>query len=1029
MATDEHFRAMLEIDTSNLQKGITQANKSLSVLRSEFRNLSSAVKLDPKNMTALNQALKVLGQELELATKKAELTRQKLDEISKTKGPDTVEWQRAYKAMNDADASVNRIKADMQKLQGMKIDPVKPSAGASVASLAKGVGTLPPALARTAVEALHSWVNFEKLGSSSKGLNSLKGAVSNIGEGLKGIGGAVSTAGGAMAKFAGNVAVAGASAVSFGLKAVVFSAVQRAYNALVNVLVAPVKIGAELAMKGLQTAMDGAISRFDALHQFPKILQTMGVSAEEASGATKKLSDGISGLPTSLPEIQKSVQQLFPIMGKNLDKATDSALALNNAFVAGGASSEEASLGLHQYVQMLGNGTVDAESWRGVTERMNGSMVKVAESFGKTSIAVGGDFYTAVQNGSISMEEMTQRFVELNDGADGFKNMALSATGGIEASLGNIKTALANVGSQFLEYVGHMFNAEDSSKGFATAMGALQKAILGIPQAFAPLGQAIEGVAVPALDKFKKALKIDDTGAITASNAEVAKAFGDLINDLSPIFDMILKFIGDWFESHKEPIMNIMKAWGKFVFGAIIEAIKEIIPEIPGAINEIGRAIADNLGSMGISVVAAIAGILTMISLAVLGFPAVVIGLIVTAIVAIGLAIKKGLDKGGKSISEKIWNVVKEIGKVIIAVPAFLIQMLANVFSMIFQWIGNNFTTYWAKMGPKLDQFIQGIAGWFASAPKTLIKPAWEAMKNIGQGIIDGIAGWWTGTMEKLQEFDQNIQNTIGGWVGSIGGMIGNAFNFAGEIAGKIGEWIGSALGALGGFIGGVVGAIGSWFGQIWSGIQSAFDMAGKIVGKIGEWIGSAGSALGDFISGIGSTIGGWYNSIAGFIGKAFDIGGKIVDTISGWKDAALGALESFNTWIGQKIQGIMDAINPVKIAGKIADKFGGKSRMSLDVDGNMNNTVVQRADFGGMERASGSFGSAMSKLGTMTSALPNMGSSAGRAMAGMFGGSGNVVVNSPVEATINVYGAEGQSPKDLANEVVKQLSSVQFSW
>ena len=45
-------------------------------------------------------------------------------------------------------------------------------------------------------------------------------------------------------------------------------------------------------------------------------------------------------------------------------------LALNNAFLASGASTADASRGLEQYVQMLAKGEVDLQSWRSLQETM-----------------------------------------------------------------------------------------------------------------------------------------------------------------------------------------------------------------------------------------------------------------------------------------------------------------------------------------------------------------------------------------------------------------------------------------------------------------------------------------------------------------------------------------------------------------------------------------------------------------------------------------------------------------------------------
>src|SRR5690625_1332581 len=57
--------------------------------------------------------------------------------------------------------------------------------------------------------------------------------------------------------------------------------------------------------------MDAAISRFDTLNKFPKVLQALGVSAEDSERAIQRLSDGIDGLPTKLDEIASTAQRMY----------------------------------------------------------------------------------------------------------------------------------------------------------------------------------------------------------------------------------------------------------------------------------------------------------------------------------------------------------------------------------------------------------------------------------------------------------------------------------------------------------------------------------------------------------------------------------------------------------------------------------------------------------------------------------------------------------------------------------------------
>ena len=107
---------------------------------------------------------------------------------------------------------------------------------------------------------------------------------------------------------------------------------------------------ASAAFDTLKSSMDSAISRFDTLNQFPKVLQALGVSAEDSERAMANLSEGIDGLPTTLNDIAASAQRMYTSFN-DIDKATDTAIALNNALLGSGASADQAKRGTEQYTK------------------------------------------------------------------------------------------------------------------------------------------------------------------------------------------------------------------------------------------------------------------------------------------------------------------------------------------------------------------------------------------------------------------------------------------------------------------------------------------------------------------------------------------------------------------------------------------------------------------------------------------------------------------------------------------------------
>lgn len=191
----------------------------------------------------------------------------------------------------------------------------------------------------------------------------------------------------------------------------------------------------------LKNSLSDAISRVDTLNQYPKVMEQIGFTSEEAEASISKLSDGIDGLPTSLDSIVSSTQSIALLTG-DLDLATDTALALNDAFYASGASTADAERGLTQYCQMLSSGTVDMQSWRTLCETMGYALNEVAESFGYAGSSAKNDLYAALQSGEITFDELNERFIELDTAVGGFAEVAQTASVGIGTSMQNLSTAV-----------------------------------------------------------------------------------------------------------------------------------------------------------------------------------------------------------------------------------------------------------------------------------------------------------------------------------------------------------------------------------------------------------------------------------------------------------------------------------------------------------------------------------------------------------------------------------------------------------
>lgn len=201
----------------------------------------------------------------------------------------------------------------------------------------------------------------------------------------------------------------------------------------ISASLALVKIGAA-AFGVLAKSMDAAISRFDTFNTFPKVMSALGESTEDSDRAINKLSDGIDGLPTKLDDIVTTTQRMYSTF-KNLDESTDTALALNNALLASGASAGDAQRGSEQYIQSLQKGKFEMEEWKTLQETMTIGLSMIAESFGMTE----NELKSALDSGKVTMTEFNDRMIELGTGTGVLADLAKENSQTIETALTNLR--------------------------------------------------------------------------------------------------------------------------------------------------------------------------------------------------------------------------------------------------------------------------------------------------------------------------------------------------------------------------------------------------------------------------------------------------------------------------------------------------------------------------------------------------------------------------------------------------------------
>lgn len=279
---------------------------------------------------------------------------------------------------------------------------------------------------------------------------------------------------------------------------------------------------AKKAVDLLFSGLDAGIRRFDTINNYPRVMKNLGISVEESQKSIDKMKEALTGLPTSLDTAVLGVQRLVSKNG-DVGKSTDMFLALNNAILAGGASSEIQASAIEQLTQAYAKGKPDIIEWRSLNTAMPAQMKQVAQAMGMSVEELGEN----LTHGKISMDSFMDTLMRLNTEGTGefasFEEQARAATGGIQTAMANLHTAFAKVWASILGGIG----SDRINAFFGTITGAVNR--------FANFIGPVVAQAFNSLDSFFSRVSQNvDFGAILDMAIERFNTFKNL---LQPVFE------------------------------------------------------------------------------------------------------------------------------------------------------------------------------------------------------------------------------------------------------------------------------------------------------------------------------------------------------------------------------------------------------------------------------------------------------------------------------------------------------------
>lgn len=665
------------------------------------------------------------------------------------------------------------------------------------------------------------------------------------------------------------------------------------------------------ALSVVTSNVGNAVDRFDTLNKYPVVMKALGYSTQDTGKSMKLLSNGIDGLPTSLNEITSAAQQFAPLTGSATSGAK-AALALNDAFLASGASVADTSRGMQQYTQMLATGKVDMQSWRTLQETMPIALRKTANAFGFTGKAAEQDLYKALQSGSITIDDLNKKFVELDKGQNGFATLARKNSVGIKTSFTNLGTAV--------------------TKGLAGTLTAIDNGLKN-----AKLG----GIA-DLINSMKGGINT----AFDAINSTITTYIPVIVNTIKTLFDFV--------KSNASWITPLVIGIGTFVAAmktmitiiSIVSAVGKAYTALKTAM-VIGQAVAGVIsGSQAAaSALTFMAGEskLAALALKLLGgaFPGMIIIAAITAVVA-ALVWFFTQTKTGQAIWQGFMSFLSSAWT---AMSSFLIG--------IWNTLGSVFSTIWQALVPIIQNLVtmlQSIwTGYVTSATAvwnglvSIASGVWNLLKSVILGpillLIDLLTGnWsqmqidavmiWNNIKISLGQIVSGIVTAVSGYFKGLGQMLSGIWNSVNSAASSIWNAISSTIRNLANSaINGVKSAwsgITGWASSLWNGVKSAVSSIwSAIVSVVSSMASNAFNSLRGAWSGVSGFVSGLWNSARSAISGAWS---GIVSTIRSMASNAFGSLRSAWGGVVGWVSGIWNSVKGAIMGAMNFSLFGAGS-------------------------------------------------------------------------------------------------------
>ena len=522
----------------------------------------------------------------------------------------------------------------------------------------------------------------------------------------------------------------------------------------------------------LMSGIDVGIRRIDTLKNYPKVMQALGYSTEEADASVQLIMKHLDGLPTTTQDMVTLTQSIADSTG-DLDLATRAALGFNDMMLANGASAGEMTQAMGVFNRVLGKGNATTAQWMSLQSVMPAQLALVArELMGESASAE--DLREALNNGEISWNDFLRAIVKLDEegtgSVDSFTNQA-------KANVEGIGTALTNLPNRIGQGWANIFDAI----GRQNISGPINAMSYGIRDAMTNVANGIAYLRE----------KIGET-SIMENAAAVFKKIGEAIsgvwNDGGP--DM-LKALADGLISLTDGALQWLANNGDLVTTAIW-----------GLVGALAALAGWKMGAALATLPTVLTGITAALS--VNPFILIVGGVIALAAALYGFFTQteegKAIWQGFCQLLSELWTGLQEDWAVLTSTLTQEWQSFQDFINGIPEWWAGvkefwaqaleeqaeNFRVSWEKIRSDLTAAWEGIKATLAGVVegirsnitttldnikttalqaweniKTGASNAWNAIKSTVTGVVDGLRSTVTSAFEGIRSTVTSIWNGI----------------------------------------------------------------------------------------------------------------------------------------------------------------------------------------------------------------------------------------------------------------------------